>query len=171
MRLGGFSVTKGALFYINEHGELICRDPLAFKFDGAQDIIREYNRSVARRDYSKRGGKPHPTALPARRTKKQPAPFSTINSKAAGRLLATGGIYHQNPEMFADTVRKPGGDATKGFDQVLNEQTAGSLIALSALFTAARTGVHPGSIIELKNWKAIWDAIKETECYCKSLMW
>ncbi|PNS09861.1 hypothetical protein COO59_20630, partial [Mixta theicola] len=33
--LDGFSGSKGGLFYINEHGELICRDPLAFKFDGA----------------------------------------------------------------------------------------------------------------------------------------
>ncbi|MDR7342935.1 hypothetical protein J2X14_001339 [Pantoea alhagi] len=149
--LGDFSFAKGSLFYIDECGALICRDPLAFKFDGARDIIREYNRSVARRDYSKRGGKPRPTALPLRQAQiNQPASLKTINSKAAGRLLAAGGMYNGNPEGFADTARKLGGDATKGFDQVLNEQTMGSLTALSALFTAGRAGLRSASVIELK---------------------
>ncbi|MDU6416255.1 hypothetical protein [Mixta calida] len=92
--LGGFSVRPGALFYINDDGELICRDPLVFTFQGAANIIRAFQLSVARRDYSQQGGKPRPTPLPS--TAQQPAPLQTINSKMAGRLLAAGGVYHQN---------------------------------------------------------------------------
>nr|WP_235801366.1 hypothetical protein [Yersinia pekkanenii] len=36
-------------------------------------------------------------------------------------------MYNQNPEMFADTAKQRGGDAAKGFDQVLNENTAGAM--------------------------------------------
>ena len=57
-----FSGAKGQLFYINEHGELICRDPLAFKFHGTQDITHESNRSPRRQQV---GRSPH--RLPARR--------------------------------------------------------------------------------------------------------
>ncbi|MDR7344601.1 hypothetical protein J2X14_003037 [Pantoea alhagi] len=128
--LGGFSGTKGELFYIDEQGELICRDPRAFNFGGAQDVIREYKRSVARRDYSSRGGKPRPTVLPGRPSGvKQPAPQSTINSKAAGRLLAAGGIYNRNPEGFRQAAQQLGGDAPAGYDQMMSEQAKGLLIA------------------------------------------
>ncbi|MDU3818532.1 HNH endonuclease signature motif containing protein [Mixta calida] len=137
--LGGFSVRPGALFYINDDGELICRDPLVFTFQGAANIIRAFQLSVARRDYSQQGGKPRPTPLPS--TAQQPAPLQTINSKMAGRLLAAGGVYHQNPEMFAETARKLGGEAAQGFDEVLNEQTAGTLIALSSLLMLGKASV------------------------------
>ncbi len=127
--LGGYAFSKGSLFYIDERGALICRDRLAFKFDGARDIIREYNRSVARRDYSKRGGKPRPTALPARQAQiKQPAPLSVINSKAAGRLLAAGGMYNGNPEGFRQVAQQLGGEAPAGYDQMMSDQAKGLLI-------------------------------------------
>ena len=162
-----FSTSAGKLFYINDDGELICRDPLVFTFQGAANIIRAFQLSVARRDYSQQGGKPRPTPLPS--TAQQPAPLQTINSKMAGRLLAAGGVYHQNPEMFAETARKLGGEAAQGFDEVLNEQTAGSLIALSSIFAAGRAGIHSASITEIKNWKLFWAGIKETECYSRTL--
>ncbi|MGD8205428.1 hypothetical protein [Pantoea sp. FN0305] len=139
--LGGFSFAKGRLFYIDEHGALICRDPLAFKFDGARAIIREYNRSVARRDYRKRGGKPRPTVLPARQTQiKQPTPLSTINSKAAGRLLAAGGIYNGNPEGFRLIAQQLGGEAPAGYDQIMSDQTKGLLITGASIAAGLTMG-------------------------------
>ena len=147
--LGGYSFSKGSLFYIDERGALICRDRLAFKFDGARDIIREYNRSVARRDYSKRGGKPRPTALPARQAQtKQPAPLSTINSKVAGRLLAAGGMYNGNPEGFRQAAQQLGGEAPAGYDQMMSDQAKGLLIAgasVAAGLTMGRMGLGEGS--------------------------
>ncbi|KAF0860252.1 hypothetical protein [Mixta calida] len=71
--------------------------------------------------------------------------------------------------MFAETARKLGGEAAQGFDEVLNEQTAGSLIALSSIFAAGRAGIHSASITEIKNWKLFWAGIKETECYSRTL--
>ena len=118
-----FSSSAGGLFYINDDGELICRDPLAFRFDSAQRVIDVYENAVARRDYSRTGGKPRPTVLPAQLANKpQPAPFSTINSKMAGRLLAAGGIYNGNVEGFRQTAEQLGGDAPAGYDQVMDNK-------------------------------------------------
>ncbi|KGT89441.1 HNH endonuclease [Erwinia typographi] len=162
--------SPGALFYINEGGLLICTDRHAFRFSGAERILREYTASVRRRDYRSRGGKPRPTSLsvggysvaPEQREQatKKPETFATLNSKAVGRLLAAGGIYHQNPEMFADTARKLGGEAAEGFDQVLNQQTAGSLIALSSLAAIGRGAVHPASVTELEKLKSFLGTYK-----------
>ncbi|YCH29457.1 hypothetical protein M1D48_14935 [Erwinia sp. D4-22] len=148
--LGGYSFSKGSLFYIDEQGALICRDRLAFKFDGARGIIREYNRSVTRRDYSKRGGKPRPTALPACQPQiKQPAPLSTINSKAAGRLLAAGGMYHGNPDGFRQTAQQLGGEAPAGYDQMMSDQAKGLLIAGASVAAAFGMGrLNPTNAIE-----------------------
>ncbi|WP_232298346.1 HNH endonuclease signature motif containing protein [Erwinia typographi] len=52
--------------------------------------------------------------------------------------------------MFADTARKLGGEAAEGFDQVLNEQTAGSLVALSSIVAIGRGSMHPTSISEIQ---------------------
>ena len=46
----------------------------------------------------------------------------TINSKAAGRLLAAGGIYNGNPEGFRKTAEQLGGDAPAGYDQVMDNK-------------------------------------------------
>ncbi|MDU4095040.1 MAG: hypothetical protein E7H57_17480, partial [Pantoea sp.] len=139
--LGDFYFTKGSLFYIDECGALICRDPLAFKFDGARDIIREYNRSVARRDYSKRGRKPRPTVLPARQAQiKQPAQLKTINSKAAGRLLAAGGIYNGNPEGIRQAAEQLGDEASAGYSQMMSDQVKGLLIAGASVAVGLGTG-------------------------------
>lgn len=53
----------------------------------------------------------------------------TINSKAAGRLLAAGGIYNGNIEGFHQTAEQLGGDAPVGYNQIMNTQTKGLLIA------------------------------------------
>lgn len=146
--LGGFTVSPGWLFYISGDGELICRDPLVFSSGGAQRIMGEYKRSVARRDYSRRGGKPRRTVLPARSAGiSQPAPLSTINSKAAGRLLAAGGIYNGNPAGFRQTAEQLGGDAPAGYDQIINDQTKGLLIAgasVAAGLTLGRMNIGIG---------------------------
>lgn len=142
--LSGFSASPGCLFYITNDGALICRDPLVFAFDGARKIIQQYKNSVARRDYSQRGGKPRPTILPVRSAGiTQPEPLNTLNSKAAGRLLAAGGIYNGNPEDFRKTAEQLGGDAPAGYNQVMNEQTKGLLIAgvsVAAGFGIGRLG-------------------------------
>ncbi|HCM9211824.1 TPA: HNH endonuclease [Enterobacter roggenkampii] len=62
----------------------------------------------------------------------------TINSKAAGRLLAAGGVYNGNIEGFRKTAEQLGGEAIQGYDQVLNEKTAGTAIAASSILLAKR---------------------------------
>lgn len=57
----------------------------------------------------------------------------TINSKAAGRLLAAGGIYNGNIEGLRQTAEQLGGDAVKGYDGVLNETTSGMMVAAASL--------------------------------------
>ncbi|QKJ85204.1 HNH endonuclease [Paramixta manurensis] len=155
----------GRLFYIDDQGQLICRHPWLFELSGADHIIRAYRDSVACRDYRHHGGKPQATSFTvyaygsastsdfSPQQASSPQTFNAINSKMAGRLLAAGGIYHQNPQMYAETARQLGGEAAAGFDQVLNQQTAGSLIALSSLLAAGRLAVHPASITELEKLK------------------
>jgi len=46
----------------------------------------------------------------------------TINSKAAGRLLAAGGIYNGNIEAFRKTAEQLGGDAPAGYEQVMDNK-------------------------------------------------
>lgn len=51
----------------------------------------------------------------------------TINSKAAGRILAAGGIYNGNIEGFKKTAEDLGGEAPDGYNQVMDNK--GLLIA------------------------------------------
>uniref|UniRef100_UPI0011E7064B HNH endonuclease signature motif containing protein n=1 Tax=Serratia marcescens TaxID=615 RepID=UPI0011E7064B len=60
------------------------------------------------------------------------------NSKAAGRLLAAGGVYNGNIEGFRKTAEQLGGEAVHGYDQVLNEKTAGTAIAAASILLAKR---------------------------------
>ncbi|MDQ0021582.1 hypothetical protein J2X94_003762 [[Curtobacterium] plantarum] len=46
----------------------------------------------------------------------------TINSKAAGRLLAAGGIYNGNIEGFRKTAEQLGENAPAGYDQVMDNK-------------------------------------------------
>lgn len=57
----------------------------------------------------------------------------TINNKAAGRLLAAGGIYNGNIEGFHQTAEQLGGDAPAGYDELMDNKglliTAASVAA------------------------------------------
>jgi len=59
--------------------------------------------------------------------------IKTINTKAAGRLLAAGGVYNGNIEGFRQAAEQLGSEATAGYDEVLNETTAGLFIAASSI--------------------------------------
>lgn len=75
----------------------------------------------------------------------------TINSKAAGRLLAAGGIYNGNIEGFRQTAQQLGGDAPAGYDQVMDNK--GLIIAgasVAAGLGLGRLGAA-SEISELKN--------------------
>ena len=115
--------SPGELFYIDEEGQLICRNYHVFEMNGAERILREYRNSVGCRHY--RSGKPRPTSFALSFSGGISVPaseptYQTINSKAAGRLLAAGGVYNGNIEGFRKTAEQLGGDAVKGYDQVLN---------------------------------------------------
>lgn len=73
----------------------------------------------------------------------------TINSKAAGRLLAAGGIYNGNPDGFRNTARQLGGDAPAGYDQVMDPRTKGLIIAGASILGIGR--VTPARIQELED--------------------
>jgi len=62
----------------------------------------------------------------------------TINSKAAGALLAAGGVYNGNIEGFRKTAEQLGGDAVEGYDDVLNEKTSGAMVAAASVLMARR---------------------------------
>lgn len=69
---------------------------------------------------------------------------NTLNSKAVGRLLAAGGLYNGNVEGFRKTAEQLGGEVQVGYDQVMNDRTKGSLIALASIaasFGMNRTGL------------------------------
>ncbi|HDU4641354.1 TPA: hypothetical protein RFT53_002664 [Klebsiella aerogenes] len=63
----------------------------------------------------------------------------TINSKAAGRLLAAGGIYNGNVEGFRKTAEQLGGDAPVGYDQVMDNK--GLLIAGASVAAGLTMGI------------------------------
>ena len=64
-----------------------------------------------------------------------------INSKAAGRLLAAGGIYNGNIEGFHETAQQLGGDAPAGYDQVMDNK--GLLIAGASIAAGLTMGKIP----------------------------
>ncbi|MEQ4975858.1 HNH endonuclease signature motif containing protein [Enterobacter cloacae] len=145
--------SPGELFYIDEEGWLICRNYHVFEMNGAERILREYRNSVGCRYY--RSGKPRPTSFALSFSGGISAPaseptYQTINSKAAGRLLAAGGVYNGYIEGFRKTAEQLGGDAVKGYDQVLNEQTAGTAIAAASILLAKRP--NPQLYEEMTNY-------------------
>ena len=104
--------SPGELFYIDEDGQLICRNNHVFEMNGAERILREYRNSVGCRHY--RSGKPRPTSFALSFSGGISVPaseptYQTINSKAAGRLLAAGGVYNGNIEGFRKTAEQLGG--------------------------------------------------------------
>lgn len=62
----------------------------------------------------------------------------TINSKAAGRLLAAGGIYNGNIEGFNQTAQQLGGDVLAGYDQVMDNK--GLLITVASVAAGLAMG-------------------------------
>lgn len=62
----------------------------------------------------------------------------TINSKAAGRLLAAGGVYNGNIEGFRKTAEQLGGDALEGYNQVMDNK--GLLITGASVAAALGIG-------------------------------
>lgn len=124
-------------FYFDENGDLV--------YDCFMKHWHSWFEMEVREAYEKclndhQGRKPAPT----QKIHYSDAPTQhaqsakTINSKAAGRLLAAGGVYNGNIEGFRKTAEQLGGEVVQGYDQVLNEQTAGTVIAVASILLAKR---------------------------------
>ncbi|EMH4162081.1 HNH endonuclease [Pluralibacter gergoviae] len=83
----------------------------------------------------------------AHSTPKTPA-TTTINSRAAGRLLAAGGVYNGNIEGFRKTAEQLGGNAIEGYEQVFNETSSGMMIAVASVLVIR----NPLAVEELTNY-------------------
>lgn len=132
-------------FYINSAGELVFDsvDPFCW-------VISDFQRAYQIAINCQNGRKP--TATEKFRPSDEPVQHAqaakTINSKAAGRLLAAGGIYNGNIEGFRRTAEQLGGDAVKGYDSVLNETTSGVMVAAASLLVIR----NPMAAEELTNY-------------------
>ncbi|MDQ1212154.1 colicin D domain-containing protein [Pantoea anthophila] len=76
----------------------------------------------------------------------------TINSKAAGRLLAAGGIYNGNIDGFRKTAEQLGGDAQAGFNQVMDNQ---ALLITGASVGAGFAMGKMGTVNEIEKLSAL----------------
>ena len=87
-----------------------------------------------------------------------------INSKAAGRLLAAGGVYNGNIEGFKQTAEQLGGDAPAGFEQVMDNK--GIIIAGTSVVSGLMLGRmgSPGELNQLARFSKIPN-IKPTNIY------
>jgi len=137
-------------FFIDKHGELIFDSHDSFCWE-LSDFSCAYQRTISNRN----GKKADPTVkLQSFGEPVQHAQSTkTINSKAAGRLLAAGGIYNGNIEGFRQTAQQLGGDAPVGYEQVMNDQNKGFLIvgtSIAAGLGIGRLGTAR-EISELKN--------------------
>jgi 5-methylcytosine-specific restriction endonuclease McrA len=117
-------------FHINPDSELV--------FDNADPfcwIISDFQRAYRNSINNQNGRKPAPTVKfqPSGEPVQHAQAAKVINSKAAGRLLAAGGIYNGNVDGFRQTAEQLGGDAMQGYDQVLNETTSGMMVAAASL--------------------------------------
>lgn len=119
-------------FYFDDDSNLIYDCFMDTYSEGFQQAVRQiYEYSLNEHQ----GRKPPPTI----KHHYSDAPIQhaqagkTINSKAAGRLLAAGGIYNGNIEGFHQTAEQLGGDAPEGYDQVMDNKglliTAASVAA------------------------------------------
>ncbi|BCQ41573.1 hypothetical protein ERHA54_41760 [Erwinia rhapontici] len=118
-------------------------------YGGSRDLRDSPFEQAVRRAYEQclkrhHGKKPAPTLKKhyIGDSGQQAPPGKMLNSKAAGRLLAAGGVYNGNVAGFRKTAEQLGGDAVKGYDQVLNEKTSGSMIAAAAVLFA-KTARNP----------------------------
>ena len=134
-----------------------------FSFDGEGNLVYDcfmdtYSESfpqVVRQIYEyalneHQGRKPPPTV----KEHYSDAPIQhaqaakTINSKAAGSLLAAGGIYNGNIEGFHKTAQQLGGDAPAGYDQVMDNK---GLIIAGASVAAGLGLVRLGAASEIND--------------------
>lgn len=124
-------------FYFDEKGDLIYDCFMVHWHEWFEMEVRDAYRKCLD---DHQGRKPAPT----QKIHYSDAPIQhaqaakTINSKAAGRLLAAGGVYNGNIEGFRKTAEQLSGDAVQGYDQVLNEKTAGTAIAAASILLAKR---------------------------------
>ncbi|MXG70453.1 hypothetical protein GRW77_03800 [Escherichia coli] len=122
-----------------------------FSFDGEGNLVYDcfmdtYGESfpqVVRQIYEytlneHQGRKPPPTVKEhySDAPIKHAQATKTINNKAAGRLLAAGGIYNGNIEGFHKTAQQLGGDAPAGYDRVMDNK---GLIIVGASVAAGLT--------------------------------
>lgn len=122
-------------FHIDADGELIFdnEDPFCWV---VSDFQRAYQIAINNRN----GRKPAPTEKlrPSGEPVQHAQTAKTINSKAAGRLLAAGGVYSGNIEGFRQAAQQLGGDAPVGYDQVMDNK--GLLIAGVSVATGLGLG-------------------------------
>lgn len=128
-------------FYFDENGNLI--------YDCFMCHWNEWFEIEVRKAYEKclnnhQGRKPVPTQKLhySDALIQQAQSARIINSKAAGRLLAAGGVYNGNIEGFRKTAEQLGADAIDGYNQVFNEKTAGMAIAAASILLAKRPGTE-----------------------------
>jgi len=141
-------------FYFDDDSNLIYDCFMDTYGDGFQEAVRQiYEYSLSEHQ----GRKPSPTV----KEHYSDAPIQhaqagkTINSKAAGRLLAAGGIYNGNVEGFHQTAQQLGGDAPAGYDQVMDNK--GLLItaaSTAAVLTMGKVNVT-GELEELSSLSKI----------------
>lgn len=141
-------------FHINTTGELVFDDVDPFCW-----VISDFQRAYQFTINNQNGRKPAATEKfrPSDEPVQHAQAAKTINSKAAGRLLAAGGIYNGNIEGFHDTAQQLGGDAPAGYDQVMDNK--GLLIA-GASVAAGLTLGRLGSVGELEQLSALSKAPK-----------
>lgn len=135
-------------FHINAAGELV--------FDGIDPfcwVVSEFLRAFQLAIINRNGRKPTATEKfrPSGGPVQHAQAAKTINSKAAGRLLAAGEIYNGNIEGFHETAQLLGGDAPAGYDQVMDNK--GLIIAGASFAAGLGLGrLRPiNEITELKN--------------------
>ncbi|MFP2237810.1 hypothetical protein ACLEX4_04570 [Pseudescherichia vulneris] len=137
-------------FYIDDKSELIFDYHDSFCW-----MVSDFQSAYQKAINSNNGRKPAPTVKfqPSGEPVQHAQAAKTINSKAAVRLLAAGGIYNGNVEGFHNTAEQLGGDASAGYDQIMNDQTKGTVIAaasVAAAFGLGRMGMA-NEVSELKN--------------------
>lgn len=138
-------------FYFDDDSNLVydCfMDTYGESFQNEVYRIYEYSLS------EHQGRKPAPTVK--QRYSDAPIQHSqaakTINTKAAGRLLAAGGIYNGNIEGFHQTAQQLGGDAPAGYDQVMDNK---GLIITGASVAAGLGLGRFGAIGELEELSSL----------------
>ncbi|WNS35895.1 HNH endonuclease signature motif containing protein [Enterobacter chuandaensis] len=117
-------------FHIDDDGELVFSPTPSSWHSWFEDEIKSaYRNAIA----DHHGQKPAPTQR-VHHDYYEPAPAGrTLNSANVGRLLAAGGVYNGNIEGFRQTAEQLGGDAVKGYDDVLNQTTSGMMVAAASL--------------------------------------